>query len=221
MRGMNISLSSGEEEELLAAAERIIPRGFLLGVGMRTGAQAFLFPEEREAMEGSAPERQLDFICGRMIARKLLGELGIDAAPVLKGDSGEPIWPEGIAGSVSHCRGTTVVVLGRKSGETTAIGIDLEAREGVDNGMIDTVLLPSEKRLLSSHIPPSLFFSAKEACFKALFPNQREFLDFHDIEVSLSRENLEFNARVRNSWPPLKGNAIITAEMAFAVARTM
>ncbi|MDT5175634.1 MAG: hypothetical protein QOG37_2885, partial [Mycobacterium sp.] len=59
-------------------------------------------PEEEPLIAKSVAKRRSEFITVRHCARVALGELGVPPAPILKGDKGEPCWPDGIVGSLTH-----------------------------------------------------------------------------------------------------------------------
>lgn len=44
-----------------------------------------------------------EFVTGRACARRALARLGVEPVPVPSGDRGEPFWPDGIVGSITHC----------------------------------------------------------------------------------------------------------------------
>ena len=50
-------------------------------------------------------KRRNEFITVRHCAGLALGELGFPPVPILKGDKGEPCWPDGAVGSLTHCAG--------------------------------------------------------------------------------------------------------------------
>ena len=58
----------------------------------------------------SAPKRRRDFALGRSCARAALAELGHGEAVIAKGDDGAPLWPPGIAGSITHTTTVTATV---------------------------------------------------------------------------------------------------------------
>ena len=73
-------------------------------------------PEEEPLIAKSVAKRRNEFITVRYCARQALGELGVPPAPILKGDKGEPCWPDGVVGSLT---GTATGVTG---GLTGAVG---------------------------------------------------------------------------------------------------
>nr|WP_269084989.1 hypothetical protein [Mycolicibacterium peregrinum] len=56
-------------------------------------------PEEAELVARAVAKRRNEFTTVRYCARQALGELGVGPVPILKGDKGEPCWPDGIVGS--------------------------------------------------------------------------------------------------------------------------
>jgi enterobactin synthetase component D / holo-[acyl-carrier protein] synthase len=66
---------------------------------------AGLFPAEEALVRTADPRRQAEFTAGRACARTALARLGLPATPVLTGRAGEPRWPAGVTGSVTHCAG--------------------------------------------------------------------------------------------------------------------
>ena len=64
-----------------------------------------LFESELASVSRAVRKRRLEFDTVRHCARQALGELGYSPAPLLKGEWGEPQWPKGIVGSMTHCQG--------------------------------------------------------------------------------------------------------------------
>lgn len=62
-------------------------------------------PEEEPLIAKSVAKRRNEFITVRYCARQALSVLGIPEAPILKGDKGQPLWPDGIVGSMTHTEG--------------------------------------------------------------------------------------------------------------------
>jgi 4'-phosphopantetheinyl transferase EntD len=69
--------------------------------------------EEEPLIARSVAKRRNEFITVRYCARIALGELGFPAVPILKGEKGEPCWPDGVVGSLTHCAGFRGAVVGR------------------------------------------------------------------------------------------------------------
>src|SRR6202008_5131954 len=70
-------------------------------------------PEEEPLIAKSVAKRRNEFVTVRHCARIALGELGVPPVPILKGDKGEPCWPDGVVGSLTHCSGFRGAAVGR------------------------------------------------------------------------------------------------------------
>lgn len=143
-------------------------------------------PEEEPLIERSVAKRRSEFVTVRHCARLALGELGVGPVPILKGDKGEPCWPDGVVGSLTHCRGYRGAVVGRRH-EVRSVGIDAEPHGVLPDGVLDAVSLPGERVELRA-LPTDLcwdriLFCAKEATYKAWFPLTRRWLGFEDARI--------------------------------------
>jgi hypothetical protein len=54
-------------------------------------------------LRNSVPKRQAEFVAGRICAREALTGWGHDNVVVGIGAHREPIWPQGLLGSITHC----------------------------------------------------------------------------------------------------------------------
>ena len=140
-------------------------------------AEAALLPT------GAVPARRRAFRLGRLAAHDALAAIGRDVGPVLAGPDREPIWPAGIAGSISHTTEVGVALVA-PSAKTDGVGIDIEAiREAPE--LDRQVPRQEEAAWLDRFEPPErqfellALFSAKESIFKAFFPSVRSFFGFH------------------------------------------
>lgn len=146
-------------------------------------------PEEEPLVARSVAKRRNEFVTARHCARLAMGQLGLPESPILKGDKGEPQWPEGLVGSLTHCEGYRGAVVGRQSA-VRSIGIDAEPHGVLPDGVLDAISLPVERREISG-LPAGLhwdriLFCAKEATYKAWFPLTRRWLGFEDAHISFS-----------------------------------
>jgi 4'-phosphopantetheinyl transferase EntD len=90
-------------------------------------------------------------------------------------------------GSLSHDEKFAVAAVAR-AGDVCAIGIDIEPAIPLPGDMIDLVLTPRElSRIAEDPLAGRLLFAAKEAVYKAVFPLDRTFLEFQDIDVDLGK----------------------------------
>jgi 4'-phosphopantetheinyl transferase EntD len=148
-----------------------------------------LFPEEEPLVARSVAKRRNEFVTVRYCARQALGELGLPPVPILKGDKGEPCWPDGVVGSLTHCEGFRGAVVGRKA-EVRSVGIDAEPHGVLPKGVLDAISLPAERGELTV-LPAKLhwdriLFCAKEATYKAWFPLTHRWLGFEDAHITFT-----------------------------------
>ena len=71
-----------------------------------------------------SPKRLADFSTGRYCAMKALEQIGIQNVIIPIGKDREPIWPEGIVGSISHCESLTGAIVSRKA-DHISLGLDI------------------------------------------------------------------------------------------------
>ena len=90
-------------------------------------------PEEEPLIARSVAKRRNEFVTVRYCARQALGDLGLPPVPILKGDKGEPCWPDGVVGSLTHCEGFRGAVVGRRA-EVRSVGIDAEPHDVLPHG---------------------------------------------------------------------------------------
>lgn len=143
-------------------------------------------PEEEPLIARSVDKRRREFITVRFCARQALGELGVPPVPILKGDKGEPCWPDGVVGSLTHTAGYRGAAVGRDD-TVRSVGIDAEPHDVLPNGVLDAISLPAERTELGA-LPDGLhwdriLFCAKEATYKAWFPVTRRWLGFEDAHI--------------------------------------
>lgn len=164
-----------------------------------------LFDAEREALGRAVEKRRREFITGRACARLALRRLGAPVVAIPSGPRGEPLWPPGVVGSITHCRGYRACAVAR-SEALTALGIDAEPNDPLPAGVLEDVLHGGERELRGEWSPhmshgaavdlPRLVFSAKEAVYKAWFPLTGRWLGFEDVEVSVDPAGGGFRARL-------------------------
>lgn len=87
-----------------------------------------LFPEEERVVARAVEKRRREFTTGRACARLALERLGIGAVAIPNGERGEPLWPSGVVGSITHCRGYCGCAVA-KAGDVVVVGIDAEVHE--------------------------------------------------------------------------------------------
>ena len=137
-------------------------------------------------------KRKADHLAGRIAAAHALPDHTVPAI----GPSGEPLWPDGISGSITHSGTQAMAVVFRD--RHALIGIDSEAilAENEAWEIKDGIIDAHEERVLSRSGYPfalalTLVFSAKESLFKALFPQVQAYMGFDSARVTmLDKETL-------------------------------
>ncbi|WP_170318773.1 4'-phosphopantetheinyl transferase superfamily protein [Allorhizocola rhizosphaerae] len=161
-----------------------------------------LFAQEEEQVARAVDKRRREFATGRRCAREALAAHGFAPAPLLTGERGQPMWPTGMVGSITHCLGYRAAVVAR-SCDVAAVGIDAEPHQPLPDGVLETVALPSELarlRRLADTDPgicwDRVLFSAKESVYKAWYPVARRWLDFAEADVVFAPAQTGFTATV-------------------------
>ncbi|MFG2480193.1 4'-phosphopantetheinyl transferase [Streptomyces fagopyri] len=160
-------------------------------LGDDAAAGVRLYPEEEALAASFVPKRRSEFAAVRGCARQAMEKLGVAPRAIARGDSGEPIWPAGLIGSMTHCEGYCAASLAR-SGDLASLGIDAEPHQELPEDVIVSVALPTENerlRRLAERDPSvhwdRLLFSAKESVYKAWFPLMEQWLDFLEADIDL------------------------------------
>jgi 4'-phosphopantetheinyl transferase EntD len=193
--------------------ERLLPES--AAVVATTGDRSVeLFPVEREALGQAVEKRRREFVTARACAREALARLAIPPQPIPTGSRGEPVWPDGVVGSITHCTGYRACAVAAAS-DLTTIGIDAEVAEPLPQGLIGDIALPEERQAIErlAAADPGiswdrLLFSIKESIYKAWFPLTRSWLGFEDACVSLDRERGSFSAQLLVPGPTLHGRQL-------------
>lgn len=155
---------------------------------------------EEAAVLGPAAvdKRRREFATGRWLAHRALEQLGAASIPILSGANRQPIWPEGVVGSITHCRGYCAAAVAFAS-DLAALGIDAEEHEPLPRDILGVVARPEEQQWIAARAAGAihwdrLLFSAKESVFKAWFPIMRCWLGFEDATIVFDQEAQTFRA---------------------------
>ena len=172
---------------LQRAIDALAVPGLLIGYRVITqGDELALLHEEEESLFFTAIERRRASGAARRVARELMNLMGFVGLPILRSTFGAPIWPAGIVGSMAHDDRIAVAAVGLRH-DFDAVGIDIEAAAELPQNMLELIATPGEQRAISSNLlEAKLLFAIKEAVYKAAYPLDHGFLDFHDIEVDLA-----------------------------------
>ncbi|MER5732693.1 4'-phosphopantetheinyl transferase superfamily protein [Streptomyces sp. NPDC002138] len=172
--------------------ETLLPPGVASSEAFDDAAPAPLFPAEAALVAGRRARRRHQFATARACARHCLADLGHAPVPLLPGPGGAPAWPAGVVGSITHCDGYRAAVADH-SGRTSALGIDAEPAGPLPPGVLGLITSPAERAHLATLTAADpatpwerLFFSAKEAVYKAWYPATGTWLGFRQATLTLS-----------------------------------
>ncbi len=151
-----------------------------------------MYPGEEPAVARAVPRRRREFVVARACARQALRGLGAPAGAIPKGPAGEPLWPAGVVGSITHCAGYAAAAVAPRS-QLLTLGIDAEPHEPLPDEVLALTASTAEIDHLDTlftadgRVPwGRLLFCAKEALYKAWYPVQQRWLGFEDVDVRLS-----------------------------------
>lgn len=134
-------------------------------------------------------QRRQQFLAGRGAASKALMTLTHQSAEVPRSESGAPVWPAGLVGSIAHDAEHAVALVGWQR-EWLALGVDVEPDLGLSEDAADIVLSDLERAAVGAPGEPlrhgRLVFGAKECVHKAIHPLCGVWLDFEEVAVGIS-----------------------------------
>jgi 4'-phosphopantetheinyl transferase EntD len=181
---------------------QLLPAGVAAAEEFRDRLDAMLFPAEAAQIQGAVEARRREFATGRHCARQALAELGFPPAPLLSGRHREPLWPEGVIGSITHCAGYRAAAVAPDA-RLAAIGIDAEPDEQLPAGGFEAVATGDEAARITELLDAApevhwdrLLFCAKESIYKAWYPIAQRWLGFEDAVVTLDRAARTFTAEI-------------------------
>lgn len=167
-----------------------------------------LHPDEECFVARAVPGRRAEFAAGRYCAHRALALLGSQDYPIPVGNKGEPVWPEGVVGSITHDRGIAIAALSLVQ-NLSAIGIDLlQLNHRLEEASAPQIASRLELRKLAHMIecsgikhneekafinPLLLAFSAKEAAVKLVSPSVDFYLDLRDISLQYYGNRIQAN----------------------------
>ncbi|MFN0050818.1 MAG: 4'-phosphopantetheinyl transferase [Planctomycetales bacterium] len=192
--------------------ESILPPQVATQVSIGDQLPGELTTEEAMLVERAVPRRVREFAAGRHCARQALRQLGISPGSILCGPQREPIWPEGIVGSITHCTGYQAAAVAWRR-DLVTIGIDAEPHAPLPPETLGQVGRPQElawlqRAPLGTHWD-KLLFSAKESVYKAWFPLTRQWLGFEEVEIAFDPDRATFQAKLLRPHPVQTGQALI------------
>lgn len=153
-----------------------------------------LHPLEQTLVAHSVDKRKAEFGDARWCAHQALAQLGYSgAAPILRGNRGMPLWPDGFCGSMSHTSGLRAAAVAPIE-KVRSLGIDIEPAQKLPVDIVDLIVRDTEKpqisRLRSAGIPYAdrIIFCAKETVYKTWFPMTQRWLGFEQAEIDVRED---------------------------------
>ncbi|MEM7255956.1 MAG: hypothetical protein AAF404_01070, partial [Pseudomonadota bacterium] len=127
----------------------LFPDGVLTLVEHRDHWPTELAPAEREQLGDACGKRLSEFAAGREQARRLISAITGTAEPLLVGDYRQPLWPDGIIGSISHSDVYCAVAVAARH-NISDLGIDVETLEVLNPDVEEVVLTQAELQATQS-----------------------------------------------------------------------
>lgn len=188
--------------------ERLVPDSVVVVSTRDDLVDVELFAEEIRSLGQAVDERRREFTIGRACARRALRRRGLEAGAIGSGQHGEPLWPTGVVGSITHCDGYRACAVARCE-DVRALGIDAEPDEPLPDGVFEQVAFGREPDLVADREAgvclDRLLFSAKEAVYKAWFPLTGRWLGFDDVELAIDTGGGTFRAGLLVPGPVVDG----------------
>jgi 4'-phosphopantetheinyl transferase EntD len=194
----------------------ILPAAVLVEDTREDLLDCVLFAEEETVVGRAVQKRRHEFTTARACARRALARLDLPAQPIAAGRRGEPLWPAGVVGSITHCQGYRACALARAS-DFLAVGIDAETNGPLPDGVLAEIACAEEERAwlrVQARLAPEirwdrLLFSAKESVYKVWFPLTERWLGFEDAVVTVDPAGT-FRARLLVRAPTAVGARQLT-----------
>jgi phosphopantetheine--protein transferase-like protein len=185
----------------------------VLAAGEIGALQDALDPEEKNYVERAVEKRVREFTAGRSLARLAMQLLGEQPRAVHAGDRRQPLWPQGLIGSITHCDSHCACALARTS-RVRSVGIDMEHIGRVKQELWRQLFTSAEQDHLEQlddeeqRQQATIMFSAKEAFYKLQYPLTGSWLNFTDAEVYLLDDN-QFELRLFRELSALPAKATL------------
>ncbi len=198
----------------------LVPPGVAVVEAVGEPGENTVSAEEMATLGAAGDRRRREFAAGRTCARLALARLGRPATAIPRGPRGQPLWPDGIVGSITHCSGYVAAAVGWAA-DIAAIGIDAEPHEELHPGVLRRIASADEQAALSilegcGRHWDRVLFSAKESVYKVWYPIAGRWLGFDDVTVAISPDASSFRARIRCELV-VDGRLIDTVQGRFAI----
>lgn len=178
---------------------QLLPRRVVCDEAHVDRLDVVLPPQEREYVKRASAGRGREFATARDCARRALARLELSPGPIPRAPGGEPVWPPGIVGSITHCAGYRAAAVAWRE-QIRSIGIDAEPDAPLPTPVRDLVCAADEIAVLprsGADCYDRVVFSAKESVYKAWYPVTSQWLGFEDVRVEIHPGEGTFTAGFR------------------------
>lgn len=135
-------------------------------------------------------KRKCEYLAARFCVKQGLISLNYGILNCLRtGHLGQPLWPPGVIGSISHCFDHAIAIVSIQTDVYVGLGVDVEKIIAIDlaKAIEQQLVSVSELSLGLSYFEYKYFitliFSAKESIYKAIFPFVNQILDFSCVKL--------------------------------------
>lgn len=160
-------------------------------------AQPDVYPSEAVHIVRARAARQREFAAGRRAVRLAMQDAGLPDVAIPATLDRAPIWPTGIAGTISHAQTLCVAAV---SVRAESIGIDLEEASPLEAHLLPDICSQAELLRIAGPdqgVLAKLIFCAKEAAYKAQYPLTTTLFGFDHFDVTLNVQECTFVAIFR------------------------
>jgi len=205
----------------------LFPNHVAIEITDLVSASASLLPEEELFSQHYSAKRRREFITGRTNARQLLKKYNLHRYPLLPNADRAPIWPEGIIGSISHCKDLCGVIVSEAK-HYRSIGFDIENIRTFNFAVRKYICTEDEDEWLLSLPEASrsqallLIFSIKESLYKCIYQADGIKLNFKKISSIPQFEHGRFLLSpvddLHMKYKDIKTRFIITEQHIYSLA---
>ena len=113
---------------------------------------AYLLPAEEHLVAKAVAKRRREVTNARTCARRALAGLGIAETAIPRGPKGQPIWPTGVVGSITHTTGYVAAAVAHAA-KVRSIGVDAEVHGALPDGVLSHIAFGLELTWLAGTSP--------------------------------------------------------------------
>ena len=209
----------GRARRIEAAARALAGAGIQVAACRAGAPGAALFPEERQAVRRAVAARKAEFAAGRTAARAAMAALGLPASPIPMAPDRAPVWPQGVTGTITHTDGLALAAVALRE-TSRGLGLDIEPDTALPRDLWPSVLTDAEQHWLQARPKAGQgrlakkIFCVKEATYKAQYAASGTFLEFHDLNVTLTPETGDFHAVFQRDAGPFARGTFLAGRLA-------